>query len=50
LTIACQPSPRAVFVKNKQEERFFIRSGAATRQLKMSQVIEYVEERRKTFS
>ena len=48
--IACRPSPRPVFVKDKQEERFFIRSGASTRQLKMSQVIEYVEERRKTFA
>jgi Schlafen, AlbA_2 len=48
--IACRPSPRAVFVKDKQEERFFIRSGASTRQLKMSQVLEYVEERRKALS
>ncbi len=45
--IACRPSSRPVFVKDKQDERFFIRSGASTRQLKMSQVIEYVEERRK---
>ena len=48
--IACRPSPRAVFVKDKQDERFFIRSGASTRQLKMSQVLEYVEERRKSLS
>lgn len=48
--IACRPSPRPIFVKDKQDERFFIRSGASTRQLKMSQVLEYVEERRKTFS
>lgn len=48
--IACRPSPRPVFVKDKQDERFFIRSGASTRQLKMSQVLDYVEERRKTFS
>jgi len=48
--IACRPSPRPVFVKDKQDERFFIRSGASTRQLKMSQVLEYVQERRKTFS
>lgn len=48
--IACRPSPRPVFVKDKQDERFFIRSGASTRQLKMSQVLEYVAERRKTFS
>ena len=48
--IACRPSPRPVFVKDKQDERFYIRSGASTRQLKMSQVLDYVEERRKTFS
>jgi hypothetical protein len=48
--IACRPSPRPVFVKDKQDERFFIRSGASTRQLKMSQIIDYVEERRKTFA
>jgi predicted HTH transcriptional regulator len=48
--ITCRPSPRPVFVKDKQDERFFIRSGASTRQLKMSQVLEYVQERRKKFS
>ena len=48
--IACRPSPRPVFVKDKQDERFFIRSGASTRQLKMSQVLEYVQERRTKFS
>jgi|GEM_PF-716072 len=47
LVVACRPSPRAVFVKDKQEERFFIRSGASTRQLKTSQVLEYVQERQK---
>jgi len=48
--IACRPSPCPVFVKDKQDERFFICSGASTRQQKMSQILDYVAERRKTFT
>jgi hypothetical protein len=44
--IQCFPSPRPVFLKNKDQEMFFIRSGPASRQLSMSQLLQYVKERK----
>ncbi len=44
--VQCLPSPRPVFLKHKEQEMFFIRSGPASRQLSMSQLLQYVKERK----
>jgi len=44
--VQCFPSPRPVFLKNKDQEMFFIRSGPASRQLSMSQLLQYIKERK----
>lgn len=44
--VFCRKSPAPVFVRNKKEESFFIRSGASSRQLTPSQVLEYLSKRK----
>jgi hypothetical protein len=44
--VACRKSPHPVFVKNKSEEIFYIRVGSSTRQLTISQVLEYLKARK----
>ena len=45
LVVACRKSARPVFLKNKKEEHFYIRSGPSSRDLTPSQMLEYVQER-----
>ena len=43
--VRCRRSPRPVFITNKKDEMFFIRSGPSSRQLTTSQTLAYLEER-----
>ena len=45
LVVTCRKSARPVFLKNKREEHFYIRSGPSSRDLTPSQMLEYVQER-----
>jgi hypothetical protein len=45
MVVDCWPSRSPVFVKDSQAERFFIRAGASTAELSMSQVQEYAKQR-----
>ena len=42
--IACRKSSKPVFLKHKTEESFFIRSGASSRQLTPSQLLNYLKK------
>lgn len=48
LVVACQPSNDAVYLRNEKEkeERFYIRTGAATTPLPPSRIQTYMQERR----
>lgn len=45
MVIDCWPSRSPVFVKDSGAERFYIRAGASTAELSMSQVQEYAKQR-----
>jgi hypothetical protein len=45
LVVTCRKSPRPVFLKNKQDEHFYIRSGPSSRDLTPSQMLDYVAKR-----
>ncbi len=48
MVIDCWPSRSPVFVKDSGAERFYIRAGASTAELSMSQVQEYAKQRFKS--
>ena len=43
--INCDRCPEPVFLKNGEEEKFFIRMGPSTRQLPASKILDYMQER-----
>ena len=43
--INCDRCPEPVFLKNGEEEKFFIRLGPSTRQLPASKILDYLQER-----
>ena len=43
--VACRKASQPVFVKHKKEESFYVRSGPSSRQLSLSQVLEYLKDR-----
>jgi len=43
--INCDRCPEPVFLKNGDEEKFFIRLGPSTRQLPASKILDYMQER-----
>jgi hypothetical protein len=45
MVIDCWPARSPVFVKDRGAERFYIRAGASTEELSMSQVQEYAKQR-----
>ncbi len=45
LVVTCRKSVRPVFLRNKKDEHFYIRSGPSSRDLTPSQMLEYVQER-----
>ncbi len=45
LVVNCKKSPQPVFLKHKNDESFFIRSGPSSRKLSISQVLDYLKER-----
>ena len=45
LVFECSPSRSPVYLKDGNTERFFVRTGAATTELTMSQARDYVRER-----
>ena len=45
--VNCRKSTQPVFVRHKKEESFFVRSGPSSRQLTVSQVIEYLKDRQR---
>ena len=48
MVIHCQKSPAAVFVKDGEHERFYVRTGPSTTELKASQTQDYIRQRFKT--
>ncbi len=44
--LECAPSSKPVFLKNKSEEFFYIRSGPSSIKLQTSKVLEYLESRK----
>jgi len=45
MVVECWPARSPVFVKDSGIERFYIRAGASTAELTMSQVQEYTKQR-----
>ncbi len=45
LLVECWPSNSAVFVKDGKEEKFFVRTGAATTELSPSQTQDFIQKR-----
>ena len=45
LVVVCRRASRPVFLRVKNDEAFYVRSGPASRQLTTSQVLEYLEAR-----
>ena len=43
--VNCRKSSQPVFLKHKKEESFYVRSGPSSRQLSLSQVLEYLKDR-----
>lgn len=48
LVVECQPSTTPAFLKQSNNEDFYIRVGPGTRKLSMSQMLAYVTERRES--
>ncbi len=44
--VTCEPSKNPVFLNNKNEEAFYIRSGPSTVQLPIRQALEYLKQRK----
>jgi len=44
--LECKPSQKPVFLKDKNEEYFFIRSGPSSIKLQTSKVLDYIEDRK----
>ena len=44
--LECTSSKKPVFLKNKNEEHFFIRSGPSSIKLQTSKILEYIEDRK----
>jgi hypothetical protein len=44
--LECTRSPKPVFLKNKNEEHFYIRSGPSSIKLQTSKILEYIEGRK----
>jgi predicted HTH transcriptional regulator len=44
--LECKPSQKPVFLKNKSEEHFYIRSGPSSIKLQTSKILEYIEDRK----
>ena len=49
LVIQCAPLKRIMLLKASGKEQFYVRSGPSSIELPMSKVLEYVNERKKTF-
>lgn len=45
LVVRCEPGPKAAFLKDGKEMRFFVRGGNATAELSGGSVVDYVKER-----
>jgi hypothetical protein len=45
--LECRPSQKPVFLKDKNEEYFFIRSGPSSIRLQTSKILDYIEDRKK---
>jgi len=45
MVIRCQKSPVAVFVKDGEHERFYVRTGPSTTELKASETQDYIKQR-----
>ena len=43
--LECAPSTKPVFLKNKSEEHFYIRSGPSSIKLQTSKMLEYLESK-----
>ena len=48
--LECESSPKPVFLKNKSEEFFYIRSGPSSTKLSASKTIEYLDNRKSRLS
>jgi hypothetical protein len=44
--LECKPSQKPVFLKNKNEEHFYIRSGPSSVKLQASKILEYMQDRK----
>jgi hypothetical protein len=44
--LECKPSQKPVFLKNKNDEHFYIRSGPSSIKLQTSKILEYIEDRK----
>lgn len=45
LVVRCEPGPRAAFLKDGQQQRFFVRGGNATTELQGGAITDYVKKR-----
>jgi len=45
LTVECLPSKAPVYMNDKNIQHFFIRAGASTSQLTMSEALDYIKQR-----
>jgi predicted HTH transcriptional regulator len=48
--VVCREAPKPAFIRDRDQDKFFIRSGPSSRQLTTSQVLEYVKDRGKELS
>ncbi|HSB92319.1 MAG TPA: ATP-binding protein [Flavitalea sp.] len=49
LAVQCAPLKRIMLLKSSGKEQFYVRSGPSSVELPMSKVLEYVNDRKKTF-
>ena len=49
LVVQCAPLKRIMLLKSSGKEQFYVRSGPSSIELPMSKVLEYVNDRKKTF-
>lgn len=45
MVVRCQKSPAPVFMKDDEHERFYVRTGPSTTELKASQTLDYIKQR-----
>jgi hypothetical protein len=45
MIVRCQKSPAPVFMKDGEHERFYVRTGPSTTELKASQTLDYIKQR-----